>query len=895
MVTDFLLRLRSILKRSTVNREIDDELQFHLDRQVEAYEKVGIDHSEAIRRARLEFGGLDQTKEEYRDALGTRMLEESWRDLRYGVRALLATPLVSIVVLLSLSLGVGANTAIFSLVNALMLRSLPVVRPDRLVIVSEMMRDSPAWSHPAWEQIHSRSGLFDGAFAWSDEQFNLTAGGEAQFVHGLFASGEFFDVLGVQAALGRTFATADSSRGGGPDGPVAVISHEFWQRHFGGSSGVLGQPLMIGSVALTVIGVTPSSFFGPDVGRRADVMLPLGVEPLLRGADSGLDLVGRNWLRIMLRLKPEQSVDAATAALRGIQAQIRAVTISGVPEQQRSIYLQTPLSLTSASTGRSALRSQYSRPLVALMLVAGLVLLIACLNIANLMLARADARRREICLRMALGATRAQLARLALMEAAVLSVVGALVGVGLSRWLSGQLIQQLSTPSNLVVLELRQDWRIFGFAIALAATTTVLLGLLPAWQAGRANLGDALKTQVRGLSGTGRFPLASGLVCGQVAVSLVLVVAAGLFIRTFASLVSRDVGFTKDRVLIVNVAAPMTRYTLPRLVPVYERIREAIAGVPGVQQAALSDGTPVGGSSRTNLVDVPNSPLAESERLTLVNVVSPGWLATYGTRILGGRDIAATDQPNTVPVALVNQTFARKFLGRNDPVGHTVRVGVPGAMNGFEIVGLVQDAVYRSLREPAPPTIYTATSQRRAARPSVNVSVSAVSGSPMLLARSIEQAISQIDPSLVLRFSLLTTQVDAALNQERLLAILSGCFGALGLLLAALGLYGLTAYSVTRRRAEIGIRMALGATTASVIGLTMRRVGVMVAIGIAIGGMVSLWASRYVTALVWGFEPRNPATFAGAAMLLTLVATVAAWRPARRAAHIDPAVVLREN
>lgn len=895
MLTDLFHRLRALFARNAVEHEINEELQFHFDRQVETYQKAGLDQAEAVRRARLKFGGLDQVKEEYRDALGTRLVDECWRDLRHAVRSLCSNPIISITVVLSLALGVGANTAIFSLVNALLIRSLPVEDPERLVIVGDTAVESRSWSNPLWEQIRSRSRLFDGAFAWSPEQFNLNRGGEAQFVEGIFASGAFFEVLGVRAAIGRTFTSTDDHPGGGTDGPVAVISDGFWRRRFGGTPDAIGKPLMLGSVAFTVIGVTPPTFFGTDVGRRFDVVLPLGAEPLLLGADSSLELGARNWLRIMLRLKPDQSLDAASATLRGIQQQIRAATLSDIPDSFRARYLEAPFALTSASTGRSPLRNQYARPLVALMIIVGVVLLIACLNIANLMMARADARRHEMSVRTSLGASRVQLARLVLTEVAVLTGIGALAGIGLSRWMGHLLVQQLSTRNDLVFLELTFDWRVFGFASAVAVVTAVLLGIVPAWQFALSNPGDSVRERGRGSVGGGRSPVAATLVVGQVALSLALVVAAGLFVRTFASLSLRHVGFTKDHILVANVTAPMTQYTLPRLVTVYERIREAVAAVPGVQRAAISDITPVGGSSRQNLIDIPGSALSEADRIVWVNVISPGWFATYGTRLLAGRDIASTDRQNSPRVAVVNEAFGRKFLQRENPVGGTFAAGVPGSTTSFEIVGVVEDAVYHSLREPVPPTMYTATTQRAAARPYVNVSVSMPGGSSAVTSRAIAEAIHQVDPNLVLQFTPLTEQVDAALNQERILALLSGFLGALALLLAGIGLYGLTAYAVSRRRAEIGIRIALGAAAGSVVWLLVRRTGVMVAVGMAGGAVLSLWASQFVNTLVWGLEPTDTVTFLGAAVTLATVGALAAWMPARQAAQIDPIAVLRES
>ena len=802
-------------------------------------------------------------------------------DIRLALRALIATPVIAVAAVLSLTLGIGATTAIFSLVNSLMLRPLPVTEPERLAMIMDPTRESRAWSNPLWEQIRSRSDRFDGAFAWSPTRFNLSRGGEAQLVNGIRASGDFFRVLGVRAAVGRTFTTDDDRRGGGTDGPVAVISSDFWHRHFGGATDAIGRPLMLGPVAFTVIGVTPDGFFGPDVGQRFDVIVPLGTEPLLAGANSGLDSPGRHFLFMMVRRRAGQSSDSATSALRQMQQEIRE---SLPPDARVQRDLRDPLALYPGSYGRSPLRGHYRQALLMLLIVSTGVLLIACVNIANLMLARTVARRREMSVRVALGASRLRLARLLLVEAGVLSGVGAMGGVALAHWMSRLIVRRISTPDNVVFFDLTPDWRVWTFASAAAIGTAVLFGIAPALQSMRADPVEALKEQGRGNAG-GRSLTSTALVAAQLALSLMLVVAAGLFLRTSTELARRNVGATRDRVLIVALTAPMTRYTLERLVGTYERVLDAVRDVPGVEQAAMSDITPAEGSART-------------DGDLFFNVISPGWLQTYGVRLLAGRDLAASDRTNTPPVALVNQAYVKRFLNGAHPVGRFVEGAVPGiGVTGrmrVEIVGLVEDTIYRSLRETAVPTMYTSTLQRTAARPDVNVSVLAA-GDPAPLSRSITEAIRQVDPEIVLQFRPLNDQVRAAMAQERLVSLLSGFFGALALLLAGLGLYGVTAYGVNRRRAEIALRMALGSGPVGVLKIVMSRVAVVVAIGILCGAVLSLWAAQFVETLVWGLQPQDPATFAAAAAILATVAAIAGALPAWRASRTDPAQVLKDT
>jgi putative ABC transport system permease protein len=829
-------------------------------------------------------------------------------DCRLAVRALLATPVVSLVAALSLALGIGANTAIFSLVNSLLLRALPVKAPQQLAMMTDgtVMSNGTArrsWTNPIWEQMRSRRDLYDGLFAWSNQRFNLAAGGETLFVEGLWVSGGMFDTLGVPAMLGRTFTPADDTRGGGPDGAVAVISYSFWQRQFGGAADAIGKRLDLERVGFTIIGVTGPDFFGPDVGRAFDVAVPIGVEPLVRGKESWLDARSTWWLTVMARLKPGQSVDAGTAAIRGVQPQIREATMP--PDwrpSDKDRYLKEKFTLVAAGTGNSSMRQRYERPLLTLLVVVGLVLLIACANIANLLLARATARRHELSVRVALGASRWRLARQLLCESFVLAGSGAAAGMLLASWASRLVVRQLSTQTSTVFLDLSPDWRVLAFTIGVTVATALLFGTVPALRASGVAPIDALKEHGRGTSSDSRAGLASGLIVAQVALSLVLVVAAGLFMRTFSSLSGLHLGFDRDRVLLVTINAQRTEIPPADRLATFERIRQRVLAVPGVASAAVSLVTPVSGSTWDNRVDISDSvDLPEREKQSNFNAITPGWLTTFGTPLIAGRDIAGGDRKGTPPIAIVNQTFARKFLNGASPIGHTVTTGGagPGAEPPREIVGVVGDAVYRALREPVPPTMYVPLAQldesRRPAPASMSVSVRSATGNPALLARSVSAAISGVNRDLALTFRPLVDQVNASLTQERIVAMLAGFFGALALLLAAIGLYGVTSYAVSRRRTEIGIRMALGAAPGGVVRMVLSRVTLLVVIGVAVGGALSLWASKFVETLVYGLEPRDPVTLAGAAVVLAAVGAIAGWLPAHRASRIDPAEVLRDS
>jgi len=823
-------------------------------------------------------------------------------DIRLAVRTLRATPIVSAVAILSLALGIGANTAIFSLVNSLLLRSLPVRQPQQLVVLSD-----GSWSNPIWEQVRARPQLFDGAFAWSAVRFNLASGGETEFVDGLWASGGMFEALGVPAMLGRTFTTADdvrgpsSSRAGGRDGAVAVISYAYWQRRFGGAADAIGRTLTVERMPFTVIGVTPPDFFGPEVGRTFDIAVPLGDEPLVRGPDSALDRRSTWWLSIMARLRPEQSIDSANAALRGVQPQIREATLPDWSQKELGGYLKEAFTLTPAASGESGLRRRYERPLVIIMIVVALVLLIACANIANLLLARATARRHELSVRLALGASRWQLVRQLLTESAVLSGAGAALGVLFALWGSRLIVGQLSTATNIVFLDLSLDWRVLAFTIGVTAATALLFGTAPAFRAAGIAPMEAIKEHGRSAAGDARFGLANGLVVAQVALSVVLIVAAGLFVRTFTQLGSVHLGFDHERVLVVNVNAQRTQIAPADRLATFERVRERVRAVPGVAEAALSEITPVSGAGWNGRVDVSDTPtLNDRQSITFINGITPGWFATFGTPLVAGRLFNDRDRQGAPRVVVVNQAFARNFLNGANPIGHVVR-----SRGGFvnpeapkEIVGVVADAVYRNLREPIPPTMYVPFEQMEdpmPTRPAVSVVVRAASGSPALLSRSIARAIAEVNPDLAITFRPLTDVVNASLTQERLVAMLSGFFGGLALLLAGLGLYGVTAYAVSRRRTEIGIRMALGAAPAGVVRLVLSRVSLLVGAGVIAGAGISLWASRFVGPLLFGLQPRDPATLVGAAVVLSTVGAIAGWLPARRASRIDPSEVLRDS
>ncbi len=900
MFCDPIYRLRALFRRKRMETDLDEEVRLHVERETEAAIERGVPPDEARRRARLAFGGQEQIKEACRDARGVALVESLLQDLRYAARVLRKSGGYSAAAILTLALGIGATTAIFTLVNGFLLRPLPVHEPDRLVAIRENdpQRPIPFLATIVWEQVGDRPQLFQSVCGWMPALFNLAERGEADMVQGIWVSGRFFETLGVPAILGRTFTAADDRQGGGPNGPVAVISHRYWQRHFVGAADAVGRSLTVNRVSYTIVGVTPPRFLGPMAGRSFDVALTGGAAG---GMGSGY---------VLGRLAPGQTPESATAALRALQPQIREATLAAAVAAggQASRWLTQPLSATSAATGTATpLSERFQRPLLAMLLLAGLVVLVACGNVANLVLARATARRHELSVRRALGASRARLAHQVLVESLLLSGVGAALGLAFAQVFCPFLVRQISTTTNPASLDLSLDWRVLAFTAGISVCTALLFGLVPALRAAGVQPHDALKEGGRTRVGDRRWGVNQALIVGQVGLSVVLVVAAGLFVRTFATMATMDLGFDRGRTLIVSLNLQDARVPPPARVALYERLRQAVASVPGVADAVALRTTPVSVDHWVEAVRIAGRepPAEAAARGPFLNAVSPGYFATFGAPILAGRGFGDRDVQGAPLVAVVNETFARLFLGSRNPVGETLAFGPPATSSPpFQIVGLARDAgsaTYFGLREGVPPTVYLCISQMSPAivnftpPAEFRIGVRLTGSMSASVTRGIAAAVGKVEPDLRVRMRTMADYIDGTLITERLAAILAGLFGSLALVLAGVGIFGVTAYAVSRRRAEFGVRIALGASTSDVVRTVLHRVVILVGLGLVIGGAVSFWTSRLAAALLFGLEPRDPATFAGAAVVLAGVALLAGWLPARRAARIDPAIVLRSE
>lgn len=825
------------------------------------------------------------------------------RDLRFAFRLMRQTPIVSSVALLSLALGIGANVAIFSLVNALLLKTLPVHQPEQLVLLTEPQPEFPDrppasyWTNPQWEFLRDHSEFLDGILATGAPIFNLNTSGERRPAMGLLVSGRFFDVLGVTPHIGRLFANDDDRRGGGSAGPVAVVSYAFWQRELGGNAAALGRTLSLDGHAFTIIGVTPPGFLGIDVGRSFDVAVPLGTEPIISGAETRLDRRSSWWLRIAGRLKPGQTIAEAEAQLRGRQQALREATVPPDWRADFREYLGEPFTFTAAATGVSDLRLRYRRPLLVLLGIAGFVLLIACANMANLLLAQSVARQRELAVRLSLGASRWQLVQQLLVENLVLSTIGALAGLVTALWASRLLVGMLSTSNSVVTYDLSIDWRVLGFTTAVGVGTALLFGVAPAMRSTRVQPADALRNHARGVvAGRSRFNPGHMLVGLQIALSFVLVLGASLFVRTLLTLTTQDFGFQTSHVLIASVDLRRTLLAAAERPQFLDRLRERVATTPGVQAAALSVVTPISQNMWNTTVEVAGYDAPDGDRRNAyMNAVTPGYLSLMGTPILTGRDVAHTDRTGSPRVALVNEAFTRKYFKSANPLGQTFlrRTGPTSTMR-LQVVGLVADAKYADLREAAQPTIYLPWLQEPSTGSTAMLSVRA-SGPADAFRSAVLAAIMDAEKEAVVTFRAFDADIRAATRQERMIASLSAVFGGLALLLAAIGLYGVMSYAVTRRRNEIGIRMALGAERGAIMRLVFGHVVIVTICGLVVGIAVAIGAGKFVNSLLYGLTTTDSTMIAIAAATLAIAAGLAGYLPARRAARVDPMVALREN
>jgi putative ABC transport system permease protein len=892
---------------------VADELAQHLEDRYEEMRRDGLDDAEASRLLRSELndgrlvtelkGLLPPVPEAISPGqdIRERLLAGLGKDLRYAIRMLRLNPSFAAVAILSLALGIGANTAIFELLDAVVLRTLPVQSPQQLASIREIhggrigntVARQKNFSYALWQQIQQQQKGFSGIAAWSTETFDLGQGGEAHYVQGMWVSGSFFHTLGIRPVLGRLLTENDDYRGCGLR--AVVISYAFWQRSFAGRADAVGSKLSLDGHPFEVIGITPASFYGLEIGRNFDVAVPVCSESAIRTEGSWTQSATTWWLDVIGRLSAGWTLAKANAQLASMAPGIFAATLP--PEydaSERRDYLRFRLKAETAATGVSELRAQYADPLRALLAISGLVLLLACTNLANLMLARAAARQREIALRLALGASRRRLIRQLFTENVFLAMVGAAVGLILAQILGSVLVAFIGNSENPVFLPLYPDMRVLLFTIGIASLTCLFFGVAPAIRIGRVEPGTVMKTNGRGLTGRQHFLLRRGLVVSQVALSLVLVVAALLFVQTFRNLVTLNAGFRQDGVLVADFDFSAL-HILPQNRTDYKReLLSNVRNTPGVVSAAEAAIVPLNGDGWNEFIDIPEQGV--SRKLVYFNAVSSGYFQTLQIPFLAGRDFDDGDIASSPPVAIVNEHFAHTYLGSTDPIGKTFRVRQDGGKPDriFHVVGLAGDTRYRDIHDEPTPIVFVSPYQRPIADTDSTFLVRS-NEAPASLILSLKDTAAKNSPEIVLNFSVLRMSVLEKLTRERLMATLSGVYGALATVLAMVGIYGIISFMVIRRSGEMGLRIALGAQRTRVVGIVLREAAALVAGGLVVGTAVASACARTVRTLLYGINPIDPLTLIIAIVGLLTIALAASLLPAIRAASVDPIQALREE
>jgi predicted permease len=899
-------RLRNTVRSERLTGEVDRELEFHLAERTDELVAGGMSEAEARREARLRFGNPAVQRERVRDREILPWLESLVADVRYALRSLRGSPGFALVAILSLGLAIGANTAIFSLIDAVMLRSLPVSRPEELVRVTTPARagglgeGSDNFTNPLWEALRDRQDVFSGAFATADEHFDLAGGGESRPVAGAWVSGGYFSTLGVRPAAGRLVAPADDYRG---CPAVVALSYGFWRSAYGGSPDAVGRTLSLNGHPFEIIGVAAAGFSGMQVGRATDVYVPLCAMPIVQGGHDSLDDRGNWFLYVFGRVRPGVTTEDAGRRLAALAPALFGATVPEAwPTEAKADYRRTTLTAVPAGTGYSDVRSRYRDALVALMAAVGLVLLIGCANVANLLLARASSRRHEVAVRLAIGAGRGRLVRQLLTESLLLSLLGAAVGLLLASAATRVMVRYMTTRGpargGTVWLDLSLDGHVLAFTLAVATGTAVLFGLVPAWRSARVDPKAAMKSGERSIvEGQSRFGVGKALVVGQIALSLVLVVGAGLLLGTFRHLATQDPGFEPRGVLLASVAMGNAGIPEEELPHVKREILERLRATPGVESASVSAFTPLSGVRINSDVEVEGyTPTDPRDASVFFNAVSGGFFSTLNTALLAGRDFGDGDVAESEPVAIVNESFMKKFFHGANPIGRQVTIkgrSTAAEDRRLRVVGVVRDMAYYSMRDVGEPLVFLSLSQLGGVdQPSLDLELRG-RGAAESLIRTVTAAVGEVNGSFSIRYETLEAQMDASLARERLLAMLSGVFGGLALLLAVVGLYGTMSYSVARRRNEIGIRIALGAARARVMRLVLGEAGRLVGAGLLLGGAAALATTRWIAPFLFGLTPADPATWALSALALAAVSVAACALPAWRAARLDPNAVLR--
>ncbi|MEN6533374.1 MAG: ABC transporter permease [Bryobacteraceae bacterium] len=909
-------RLTGNLARGRREAELAEEFESHVEMLVEENLRRGMTPEEARRAALIKFGGIESAKENYRDQRCYPWIETFLQDVRYALRGMRRSPGFTAVAVICLALGIGANTAIFSVINAIMIRLLPVSRPEQLVLLNFEAKGNvrsvqtsmsgyknSSFPYAVFESLRERVRTMSGVAAFvptgfGSDSLTVVTNGRSGLATGELVSGNYFSLLGVSPAIGRAIVE-DDLKSGAPN--VAVISHSYWKREFGGAPSVIGQYIDVNGLPFTIVGVAPAEFLGLNTDLPPDIWAPLRDMPALQPwglrRPAGKSVFPDKrwwWCMIVGRLKPDTSKEQVLSEANALFQNTIAATATSLPPANALPRLV----LISASRGMVNLRKRLSQPLFVLSAVMLLVLLIACTNVAALLVARAKSRQREICVRLAIGASRARIVRQLLTESTLLSLIGGGLGLLVAQWGSRVLVLLLPAAqgtAEIVSSVVRLDGTVLFFSLVVSVVTGFVFGLAPALRATRVNLAS----QLHECSSTtaSRFALGRLLVSGQVALSVLLLFGAGLFVRTLQNLEQIDVGFNSNNLLLFRVDPSRTGYDDARASVLYRRALERIKGVPGVQSASISSLPLLAGwKNTTNGYPDSGTVLSDSARLVSWNHVSPGFLETMGIPVLFGRNIEWRDFDGGRRVAVVNETLAQRFFPNESPVGHRLTLGIRyDPSDSWEIVGVARNAKYSDIRQQPPCTAYLLfeVESGRIGSGGVHFEIR-TAGDPAAMASSIRKVMRDVDPSLpLIRLRTQRDVVDEALQLERMFASLTTLFGLLALLLVSIGLYGTLTYSVVRRTSEIGIRMALGAERPQVMWMILRESLSVTGVGLAVGLPLAISLSRLVRSQLYDVTPYDPVTIAMTAVILAVVTVVAGFVPANRASRIEPMQALR--
>jgi predicted permease len=899
--------MRSLFRRDRVERELDDELRDHLERKTEEYVARGMTPEEARRRARLDLEGIEQTKEKCRDARRVNWMRDLIQDLRFGLRMLRKSPGFTAVAVLTLALGIGANTAIFSLIDQVVLQLLPVKHPEQLVLVVERgIRFGGSWgdndiSYPMYRDFRDGNQVFSGMFCRYPTDVSLGYGDRTEQAAAELVSGSYFPVLGVTAVAGRTLTPDDDRVPGGH--PVAMLSYSFWQNRFSSDPSIVGKQIVINGHTFTVIGVSQPGFDGVEVGYKSKLFIPMMMQLQMTPLSDRLEARRLSWVTAFGRLKPGVDIAHAKASLQplmhnSLEVEVQQAAAQHYSDYDRAQFLKNSVDVLPGSQGWSGLRERLQTPLWVLAALSGAVLLLACANVANLLLARATTREREMAVRLAIGAGRHRIIRQLLVESALLAVIGTGVGLGLALLADRGLLAAFFPGESAgdFPISAVPDLRVLLFALGVMLSTVLVFGSAPAIQGSQADPASNLKDRAGSPAGAKQAFLRKVLVSGQMALALLLLIGASLFSRTLANLKNSGPGFSTEHLLAFTINPSLNGYVDDRAKDFFRRLADDLRTVPGVSSVGLSTMPLLQGYGWSNpIIAEGYSADLGQEQTPICDMISPNLFATLGVRVLAGRDFTVLD---TRPVAIINETLARKYFAGRNPVGLHIgmvddRTAAPDTLN-LEVVGVVQDLKYKNLRDPAPPQAYFPYWHDQTARFMTFYLRTRVD--PQQTAQAVREQVRGLDPNVpVVDLRTVDEQIGVSLKSERLVASLSGVFGALATALAVIGLYGVMAYLVERRRREIGIRVALGALQGDVLWMVMREVVLLGGVGLAIGALLAFALGNLIRSQLYGLQPHDPWSFASAALVLAAAACAAGLIPSWRASRVDPMRALRSE